>query len=156
MYMAFQFEVLQLENLGHDLPGEWMSADLGVQMTDDECVKLRKEYKRKMEEDTCRVKRERQIAKANKATHDKSPAEINASSVFDYGQMLINDTIKVDLFKEMINEFRTPNRAKGEVSDISCSEKVKAYIHVSNSQDYPEAARKKARDKLMQMLDLLD
>ncbi len=48
MYMAFQFEVLQLENLGRDLPGEWMSADLGVQMTDDECVKLRKEYKRKI------------------------------------------------------------------------------------------------------------
>jgi hypothetical protein len=109
-----------------------------------------------MEEDTFRVKRERQIAKANKATHDKTPAEKNASPVFDYGQMLINDTIKVDLFKEMINEFRTPNRAKGEVSDISCGEKVKAYMHVSNSQDYPDEARKKARAKLMQMLDLLD
>ena len=91
--MAFQFEVLHLENLGRDLPGEWMSADLGIiQMTDEECGKLRKEYKRKMEEDTCRVKRERQIAKANKATHDKSPAQQNASPVFDYGQMLINET----------------------------------------------------------------
>ncbi len=155
--MAFQFEVLHLENLGRDLPGgEWMCADLGIQMTDEECGKLRKEYKRKMEEDTCRVKKERQLAKGRKATHEKSPGNTNASPVFDYGQMLINDTIKVGLFKEMINKFRTPNRAQGEISDISCSEKVKAYIHVSNIQDYPEAARKKARDKLMQMLDLLD
>ncbi len=154
--MAFQFEVLHLENLGRDLPGEWLCADLGIQMTDDECAKLRKEYKRKMEEDTCRVKRERQLSKARKGTTDKSPGNTNASPVFDYGQMMINDTIKVDLFKEMINEFRTPNRAKGELSDISYSDKVQAYMHVSNSQDYPETARIKARDKLMQMLDLLE
>jgi hypothetical protein len=65
MYMAFQFEVLHLENLGRDLPGEWMSADLGIQMTDEACAKLRKEYKRKMEEDTCLVvKKERQNAKS--------------------------------------------------------------------------------------------
>ena len=75
MYMAFQFEVLHLENLGRDLPGEWMCADLGIQMSDEECGRLRKEYKRKMEENTCRVKKERQIAKTNKATREKSPAE---------------------------------------------------------------------------------
>jgi hypothetical protein len=158
MYMAFQFEILHLENLGRDLPGEWMCADLGIQMTDEACAKLRKENKRKMEEDTCRVKKERQNAKTKKANHDKSPADKNESPLFDYGQLLINDTIKVDLFKEMINEFRTPKRPTGgsDFSEISCSEKVKAYMHVSNSTDYPEEARNKARTKLMQMLDLVD
>jgi hypothetical protein len=125
-------------------------------MSDEDSGKLRKEYKRKMEEDTCRFKKDRQTAKAKKSNHEKSSAEKHESPVFDYRQLVINDTTKVDLFKEMINEFRMLNRATGEVSEISWSEKVKAYMHVSNSQDYPEEARRKARDKVMQMLDLLD
>ncbi len=30
--------------------------------------------------------------------------------MFDYGQLLVNDAIKIDLFKEIVSEFRTPQR----------------------------------------------
>ncbi len=45
------FEVLHFENLGRDFPGEWMSADLGVALSDGARARLRQEYKTKMDED---------------------------------------------------------------------------------------------------------
>ncbi len=77
-----------------------MCADLGIQMADEDCGKLRKEYNRKMEEDTCRVKKDRQTAKAEKSNHEKFSAEKYESPVFDYGQLVINDARKFDLSVE--------------------------------------------------------
>jgi hypothetical protein len=39
------------------LPDEWLSADLGLTKTDKAVTQLRNEYKRKMDEDTVRVKK---------------------------------------------------------------------------------------------------
>jgi hypothetical protein len=56
-------KVLHLENLGRDLPGEWFSADLCTRMTEETKANLQKEYKRKLDEDTLRVKKMRQEKK---------------------------------------------------------------------------------------------
>ena len=156
MYMAFQFEVLHFENLGRDFPGEWMSADLGVELSDNARAQLRHEYKRKMDEDNVRVKKQRQAVKLNKASQDKHSPEQDQIPSFDYGQLIVNDTIKVDLFKEIVKEFRTPQKEQSEGYDtISCNDKLKGYMHVSTCADFPEEARKKARSKRMEMLDLV-
>ena len=73
--MAFQFEVLHFENLGRDLPGEWMSADLAIPLSDDARAKLRQEYKRKMDEDNVRVKKQRQATKLSRGSQEKDSAE---------------------------------------------------------------------------------
>jgi hypothetical protein len=75
MYMAFQFEVLHFENLGRNFPGEWLSADLGVVLSDNARAQLRHEYKRKMDEDNVQVKKQRQAVKLNKASQDKHSPE---------------------------------------------------------------------------------
>ena len=117
---------------------------------------LRHEYKRKMDEDNVRVKKQRQAVKLNKASQDKHSPEQDQIPSFDYGQLIVNDTIKVDLFKEIVKEFRTPQKEQSEVYDtISCNDKLKGYMHVSTCADFPEEARKKARSKLMEMLDLV-
>jgi hypothetical protein len=68
----------------------------------------------------------------------------------------VNDTIKVDLFKEIVKEFRTPQKDQMQQYDtMSYNEKLKGYMHVSTCVDYPEEAQKKARSKLMEMLDLV-
>ena len=156
MYMAFQFEVLHFENLGRDLPGEWLSADLAIPLSADARAKLRQEYKRKMDEDNVRVKKQRQATKLSRGSQEKQSAEKDQIPSFDYGQLVVNDTIKVDLFKEIVKEFRTPQKDQVQPSDtISCNEKLKGYMHVSTCLDYPEEARIKARTKLMEMLDLV-
>ncbi len=76
-----------------------MSADLGLRVSDEAQASLRKEYKRKMGEDTMRVKKERQLAKQNKGTKQQSPSDKEDIPVFDYGQLIINDSIKIGLFK---------------------------------------------------------
>jgi hypothetical protein len=88
MYMAFQFEVLHFENLGRDFPGEWMSADLGIPLADDARAKLRQEYKRKMDEDNVRVKKQRQATKLNGGSQEKHSAEKELIPSFDYGHNL--------------------------------------------------------------------
>ncbi len=52
-----------------------MSADLGLCVSDEARASLRKEYKRKMDEDTLRVKKERQTTKHNKATKLQSSSD---------------------------------------------------------------------------------
>ena len=139
-----------------DLPGEWLSADLGLTKTDAAVTQLRNEYKRKMDEDTIRVKKMRQQKKINKEkdTNDK----VEASPVFDYGQMLANDSIKIDLFKEIVSEFRTPQRGSepgtGGQMTLPEADKLKGYMHVCSDMSFPEAARLKAREKIIEMLNL--
>ena len=114
------------------MPGEWLSTDLGLTKTDAAVTQLRNEYKRKMDEDTIRVKKMRQQKKINKEkdTNDK----VEASPVFDYGQMLVNDSIKIDLFKEIVSEFRTPQRGSepgtGGQMTLPEADKLKGYMHV--------------------------
>jgi hypothetical protein len=60
MYMAFAMKVMNLENFGRDFPGEWMTADLSTLKTEEEKDALRKEYKRKMDEDSIRTKRKQE------------------------------------------------------------------------------------------------
>ena len=88
-YMAFVMKVINLENLGRDFPGEWMKADLGLPVTENDKDQLRKEYKRKMHEDTDRIRRTR-IAKAT-----QQQVEENSNPVFDYGEIMVNEKIKV-------------------------------------------------------------
>jgi hypothetical protein len=133
-----------------------MSADLGIPLSDDARAKLRQEYKRKMDEDNVRVKKQRQATKLNGGSQEKHSAEKELIPSFDYGQLVVNDIIKVDLLKEIVKEFRTPQKDQMQQYDtISCNEKLKGYMHVSTCVDYPEEARKKARSKLMEMLDLV-
>ena len=136
-----------------------MSADLGLCVSDEARASLRKEYKRKMDEDTMRVKKERQTAKHNKGTKQQSSGDKEDSPVFDYGQLIANDAIKIELFKEIVDGFRTPQQGSAispQETTLPETEKLKGYIHVSGCLDFPEEARKKARTKMMQMLDLLD
>jgi hypothetical protein len=87
MYMAFVFQMLNMENMGRDFPGEWYTADLfGVPMTEENVAALRHEYKRKMLEDGVRKKAERK-------TKSQKSEEVKSSSgsphvVFDFGQMV--------------------------------------------------------------------
>jgi hypothetical protein len=138
------------------LPGEWLSADLGLTKTDEAVTQLRTEYKRKMDEDTVRVKKMRQQnkSKKEKGQNDKE----DAPPMFDYGQLLVNDSIKIDLFKEIVSEFRTPQRGatpgtEGQMA-LPEADKLKGYMHVCSDMSFPEAARIKAREKIIEMLKL--
>ena len=83
--MAFAMEVMNLENFGRDFPGEWMTADLSTLKTEEEKDALRKEYKRKMDEDSVRTKKK--LDKTPKTTAIAN----GATPVFDYGQISAND-----------------------------------------------------------------
>jgi hypothetical protein len=107
-----------------------MTADLSSVKTEKEKEALRKEYKRKMDEDSVRTKKKQEripkmIAIANGAT----PA-------FDYGQIIANDNIKVDLFKNLLEGFRTPTSTPGhhgKPEGPSLDEQLKGFIHVSQN-----------------------
>ena len=89
----------------------------------------------------------------------QSSGDKEDSPVFDYGQLIANDAIKIELFKEIVDGFRTPQQGSVITSQerkLPETEKLKGYIHVSGCLDFPEEPRKKARTKMMQMLDLLD
>ncbi len=136
------------------MPGEWLSADLCLRQTDEAKAHLQKEYKRKLDEDTLRVKKLRQEKKVKKAPQDKA----DGTQSFDYGQMLVNDAIKIDLFKEIVSGFRTPQHGctptGGEQMSLPDADKLKGYMHVCSDMGYPEPARAKAREKIMEMLQL--
>jgi hypothetical protein len=57
MYTAFAMEIMNLESFGRDFPGEWMTVDLSSVKTEEEKEALRKEYKRKMDEDSVMSKK---------------------------------------------------------------------------------------------------
>jgi len=105
MYMAFVFQMLNMENMGRDFPGEWYTADLGVPMTEEKMADLRHEYKRKMLEDGVRKKAERK-------TKSQKNEEVKSSSgsphVFDYGQMVETEKIKVNLYVCPLSLSSTP------------------------------------------------
>ncbi len=86
--MAFVMNILHLENFGRDFPGEWIQADLCLPTSEDEIMALKDEYKRKQMEDTNRTRMERN----KRARQGKSATE---TPVFDYGQIIVNDKIKV-------------------------------------------------------------
>jgi hypothetical protein len=88
MYMAFVMNILHLENFGRDLPGEWIQADLCLPTSEDDIMALKDEYKRKQMEDTNRTRTERN----KKGRNSKS---VSDTPVFDYGQIIVNDKIKV-------------------------------------------------------------
>ena len=73
-----------------------MTADLSTLKTEEEKDALRKEYKRKMDEDSIRTKKKQERSKKTKGDVD------GATPVFDYGQILVNDNIKVELFKNLV------------------------------------------------------
>ncbi len=109
-----------------------------------------------MDEDTVRVKKMRQLKKSKKEKdqHDKE----DASPMIDYGQLLVNDAIKIDLFKEIVSEFRTPQRGTTprteEQMALPEADKLKEYKHVCSDMSFPEASRVKAREKIIEMLKL--
>ncbi len=145
MYMAFGMEIMNLENFGRDFPGEWMTADLSSVKTEEEKDALRKEYKRKMDEDSVRTK------KKLKRTPKMFPTSNGAIPVFDYWQIIANDNIKVDLFKNLLEGFRTPsstpdNHRKPE--GLSLDEQLKGFIHVSQNGEFPAETRTVARMKV--------
>ena len=41
MYMAFVMNILQLENVGRDFPGEWIQADLGLPTSEEQILALK-------------------------------------------------------------------------------------------------------------------
>ena len=86
--MAFVMNILQLENVGRDFPGEWIQADLCLPTSEDQLLALKEEYKRKQMEDTHRTRTERK----KKTKQDKNGSD---APMFDYGQIVANDTIKV-------------------------------------------------------------
>jgi hypothetical protein len=71
-------------------------------MSEDARARVRKEY----------AKKQRQTAKVNKACKERQPADKDESPTFNYGQLIVNDTIKMDLFKEIVKEFRMPQKEK--------------------------------------------
>lgn len=145
MYMAFGMEIMNLENFGRDFPGEWMTADFSSVKTEEEKDALRKEYKRKMDEDSVRTKKK--LEKTPKMTAIAN----GATPVFDYGQIIANDNIKVDLFKNLIEGFRTPSTTPDhhrKLDGLSQDEKLKGFIHVSTNGEFPAEARSAARMKV--------
>ncbi len=142
------------KNIGSYLPGEWLSDDLGLKQTDEALAHLQKEYKRKMDEDTMRVKKTRQDKKVKKASQEKA----DGTPSFDYGQILVNDAIKIDFFKEIVSGFRTPqhgsNSTGREQMSLPDADKLKGYMHVCSDMEFPEPSRAKAREKIMEMLQL--
>jgi hypothetical protein len=70
----------------------------------------------------------------------------------------VNDAIKIDLFKEIVSGFRTPQQGSNPIAVESLSlpeaDKLKGYMHVCSDMGFPEPARAKAREKIMEMLQL--
>jgi hypothetical protein len=83
-----------------NFPGEWYTADLGVSMTEQNiAAAFRHEYKREMLEDAVRKKAERKT----KAQKSEDVLSSSASPhVFDYGQMVETEKIKVILILHSI------------------------------------------------------
>ena len=106
MYMAFVFQMLNMENMGRDFPGEWYTADLfGVPMTEENVAALRHEYKRKMLEDGVRKKAER---KTKSPKNEEVKSSSGSPHVFDYGQMVETEKIKVNLYVCPLSLSSTP------------------------------------------------
>jgi hypothetical protein len=68
--------------------------------------------------------------------------------------------VQVELFKELVTGFRTPITTPPPLSvpapTLSEDNKLKGYIHVAESADFPEAVRSRARLAMMKMLQLAD
>ena len=107
-----------------------------------------------MDEDTMRVKKLRQDKKVKKVPQEKE----DGTPSFDYGQILVNDAIKIDLFKDLVSGFRTPqhgiNPTGGEQMSLPDADKLKGYMHVCSDMGFPAPARAKAREKIMEILQL--
>ena len=77
---------------------------------------------------------------------------------FDYGEIIANDRIKVDLFKELVSGFRTPQSSPPlQITGVPLpdADKLKGYnMHVEQSQDFPEEGRSRARNAMFVMLGL--
>ena len=71
-----------------------------------------------------------------------------APPVFDYGQIIANDNIKVELFNNLLEGFRTPSSTPDQhrkPEGLSLDEKLKGFIHVSQNGEFPAEARTAAR-----------
>ena len=68
--------------------------------------------------------------------------------------------VQVELFKELVTGFRTPIPTPPPLSvpapTLSEDNKLKGYIHVAESADFPEEVRYRARLAMMKMLQLAD
>ena len=151
MYMAFVMDILNFENFGRDFPGEWVQADLGLPLTDEELHNIKDEYRRKLMEDRSRAK-SGQVKKIQ-----KHKVENMTAPTFDYGEIIANDRIKVDLFKELVSGFKTPQSSSPlQITSVPLpdADKLKGYMHVEQSQDFPEEARSSARTAMLVMLGL--
>ncbi len=84
-----ELKVIHLKILGRDFPGEWLKADLGLPVTEGGKEELRKEYKRKMLEDHERTKKVRTDKVKHRVVEDLT------TPVFDYGEILVTEKIKV-------------------------------------------------------------
>ena len=149
--MAFVMDILNFENFGRDFPGEWLQADLGLPLTDEELQNMKDEYRRKLVEDRSRAK-SGQVKKIQNRKVDNMTAP-----TFDYGEIIANDRIKVDLFKELVSGFRTPQSSPPlQITGVPLpdADKLKGYMHVEQSQDFPEEARSRARNAMLVMLGL--
>jgi hypothetical protein len=151
MYMAFVMDILNFENFGRDFPGEWLQADLALPLTDEHLHNLKEEYRRKLVEDRSRSK------SVNGKKFQKIKVENTTAPTFDYGEILVNDRIKVDLFKELVTGFKTPQNSPPLVitqAPLQDADKLRGYMHVEQSKDFPEEARCRARNAMMVMLGL--
>ena len=68
--------------------------------------------------------------------------------------------VQVELFKELVTGFRTPIPTPPPLSvpapTLSEDNKLKGYIHVAESADFPEKVRSRARLAMMKMPQLAD
>jgi hypothetical protein len=149
MYMSFVMDILNFENFGRDFPGEWLQADLALPLTDDELQNMKDEYRRKLVEDRSRAK------SVHVKKVQKNKVENMTALKFDYGEIMVNERIKVDLFKELVSGFRTPQSSPQlqiTGAPLPDADKLKGYMHVEQSRDFPEEARCRARNAMMVML----
>jgi hypothetical protein len=91
--MAFVFEILNMENMGRDFPGEWLTADLGVHMSDEDKMALRQEYIRKFWK-TGREHKQRARNKKVKKSEEMSSTTASPH-VFYYGWIVETEKMKV-------------------------------------------------------------
>ena len=168
MYMAFVMQPMDMGNLGRDLPGEWLSADLGLPKTEEEKDALRKEYKRKKDEDLTRRKRSRAYRNKKRKNRTGEVEECTTrTGGFDYGEMneqiLENENKKVKILEQLLQGMQTPKASPTPMVEVEGMqnqtlgdpERLKGYMYVADNTDLPEKTREKARMAIVKMLGLM-
>ncbi len=65
----------------------------------------------------------------------------------------------MELFKEIVSEFRTPQKSSPKQAQAQPppeEARLKGYMHIADSSDFPEDAQIKVRTAMMVMLGLDD